>query len=56
MDRHGPLTDANANFSICRDNSHATVLKQMDDDCDRFEIVLARHSHRAEEIAENVSA
>jgi hypothetical protein len=28
----------------------------MDDDCDRFEIVLACHSHRAEEVGENVSA
>ncbi len=28
----------------------------MNDDCDRFEIVLTCHSHRAEEVGENVSA
>jgi hypothetical protein len=44
------------NFSICGDNSHPTVLKQMNNDRDRFEIVLACRSHRAEEVGENVSA
>jgi hypothetical protein len=50
------LTGANLNFSICADNSHAAVLKQMKDDCYRFEIVLACHSQRTEEVGEDISA
>jgi hypothetical protein len=50
------LTDAHANLSIRVDNSHPAVLKQMDDDRDRFEVVLACRSHRVEEVGENVSA